>query len=356
MNMIRRPTDTALTELGLELSTRADALDISGRWPAEQVRLCTEAGVIGWSAPATWGGLDWSEADLLRGFMKLAAGCLSTAFVMTQPSGALRRIVACENLNLKERVVPGLLSGEIFASVGISHLTTSRRHLARPVMQAREFDDGFVLDGLCPWVTGGVEADYIVTGATLDDARQILVLLPTDLPGVSAAVPAPLVGLASTQTGEMCCQGVHVGREWLMGGPVENVLSIQSGPKTGGLQTSALALGLATSAREFLAREARERADLAASVASFDREHASLEADLLALAGGNETCKPDDLRSRANSHVLRVTQAALAAAKGTGYIQGHPAGRWCREALFFLVWSCPQNVMAAQLCELAGLG
>jgi hypothetical protein len=53
--------------------------------------------------------------------------------------------------------------------------------------------------------------------------------------------------------------------------------------------------------------------------------------------------------------VLRATQAALAAAKGAGYIAHHPAGRWCREALFFLVWSCPQSVLAANLCELAGI-
>ncbi len=32
-----------------------------------------------------------------------------------------------------------------------------------------------------------------------------------------------------------------------------------------------------------------------------------------------------------------------------------PAGQWCREALFFFVWSCPQSVMAANLCELAGI-
>jgi hypothetical protein len=53
--------------------------------------------------------------------------------------------------------------------------------------------------------------------------------------------------------------------------------------------------------------------------------------------------------------VLRATQAALAAAKGAGYVAGHEAGRWCREALFFLVWSCPPQVMEANLCELAGL-
>ena len=53
--------------------------------------------------------------------------------------------------------------------------------------------------------------------------------------------------------------------------------------------------------------------------------------------------------------VIESAEATLAAAKGTGYVQGHPAGRWCREALFFLVWSCPQPVMAANLCELAGI-
>ena len=31
------------------------------------------------------------------------------------------------------------------------------------------------------------------------------------------------------------------------------------------------------------------------------------------------------------------------------------AGRWCREALFFLVWSCPRSVVDANLCELAGI-
>jgi hypothetical protein len=56
-----------------------------------------------------------------------------------------------------------------------------------------------------------------------------------------------------------------------------------------------------------------------------------------------------------NSLVLRATQATLAAAKGAGYAAGHPAGRWCREALFFLVWSCPAPVLQANLCELAGI-
>jgi hypothetical protein len=77
--------------------------------------------------------------------------------------------------------------------------------------------------------------------------------------------------------------------------------------------------------------------------------------DLLDVARGQSSCSKELIRQRANSLVLRATQAALSAAKGSGYVVGHPAGRWCREALFFLVWSCPQPVAAANLCELAGI-
>ena len=52
----------------------------------------------------------------------------------------------------------------------------------------------------------------------------------------------------------------------------------------------------------------------------------------------------------------RAAQAALTAAKGAGFVRGHPAERLARESLFFLVWSCPQAGSGAVLCELAGLG
>jgi hypothetical protein len=129
-----------------------------------------------------------------------------------------------------------------------------------------------------------------------------------------------------------------------------------AGAKTGGLQTSTLAIGLAAAAIDFLARESDKRPDLLLPTGGLRAEQLELKTDLMALALGQGSCTHDELRGRANSLVLRATQAALTAAKGAGYVVGHPAGRWCREALFFLVWSCPQPVTSATLCELAGLG
>lgn len=352
---IASPDDPLLTELCRELAARADALDAAGDWPAEQLELCRQYGVNRWFVAPEWGGTGWSELDLMRGFLRLSAACLTTTFVLTQPLGVCRRLVAGENPQLRDELLPRLAAGEVFATVGIAHLTTSRRHVSRPMLGASQTAHGFLLNGSIPWTTGAVRADYLLTGATCDDGRQILVVLPTDLPGFSAAPPARLVGLSATCTGAAECRAVLVERRWLLAGPEENVLASR-GAGTGGAQTSALALGLASAALNYLEREARRREDLAAAATSLREEHTQLEGDLLALASGAGGCSADEMRARANSLVLRATQGALTAAKGSGYVEGHPTGRWCREALFFLVWSCPQPVMAAALCELAGLG
>jgi alkylation response protein AidB-like acyl-CoA dehydrogenase len=228
--------------------------------------------------------------------------------------------------------------------------------LGQPAMRATPAPGGFVLDGFSAWVTGGCHADVIVVGATLDDERQILVALPTDLPGIVTPRPPRLIGLTASHTGELRCERVFVPEEYVLAGPIENVMKLGIGGGAGGLQTSTLAIGAASASIEFLEQESNKRSELAPPAASLRDEHRQLEADLLKLASGEPVCSNEELRTRANSLVLRSAQAAIAAAKGAGYVVGHPVGRWCREALFFLVWSCPQPVLAAQLCELAGLG
>jgi len=351
--IITSPDQAAMESLCRALAERADALDASGGWPSEQLEMLRRYGVLEWFAPRDWGGQQWDDVDLIRGYLRLSAACLTTTFVLTQPVGCWRRILASDKEGLKRRLLPALVSGEAFATVGISHLTTSRRHFASPTMAARETGGAFLLDGTIPWVTGAAQAEWILTGATCPDGQQILAVLPTDLPGVTVGEPARLVGLQSTHTAEVRCRNVHLGGEWLLAGPVENVLSSISGAGTGGIQTSALALGLADAAISFLEQEAGRRADLADPATGLRAEHGAAVGDLLAAAGGQPACSADLLRSRANSIALRAAQAS---AKGSGYVIGHPAGRWCRESLFFLVWSCPQGVMAANLCELAGLG
>src|SRR5262249_28603515 len=150
-----------------------------------------------------------------------------------------------------------------FATVGLSQLTTSRQHTA-PAMLARQTGDGFHVHGSAPWVTGAARADFFVSGAALDDGRQILFVLPRRLPGVSVMPPLELMALQGSLTAELHCDNVVVERKWLLAGPAEKVLATGRGG-AGGLETSCLAIGLASAAIDYMKKEASSRPELHAT-------------------------------------------------------------------------------------------
>lgn len=347
--------ESDLSELSQVLAQQSVALRSHQDWPAEQLLALARGDVFRWFVPQEYGGWGWSAVDQIRGYLQLGAGCLTTAFVLTQWVAAVRRLLSSENELLRERLMPDLAAGKLFATVGISHLTTSSQHLQRPVLRATETADGFVLDGFSPWVTGAPFAELFVIGATLEDRRQVLLAVPADLTGMEIGASHALLALSASRTGPINFDQVHVTRDQLIAGPREAVMSSGTGAGSGGLQTSTLALALANAALRFLEDESSTREDLVEKQESLREQWNQLSADLLELAAGNEICSQEQLRTAANSLVLRSTQAALVAAKGAGFVDGHPVGRWCREALFFLVWSCPQGVRDAHLCELAGI-
>lgn len=371
---ITSPADASLKTLCGRLSELAPKTALEVTWPAEQLRLCGEAGVFEWFLPVELGGQGWSDESITQGYLALAEACLTTTFVLTQRVGACRRIGASQNDSLKQQLIPKLLTPETFATVGISHLTTSRRHLSRPMLAAEPTDEGYRLNGMVPWVTGAEKADTIVVGASVlagEDAGkdpsegeanagepngdEILIALPTNLSGVETPEPFAMVGLTASRTGPVKLNNVLVPSTQLVDGPIEEVVKKGSAGRPGGPQTSTLAVGAAAASIAILADEASRRPDLVSAHDALAEEHEQMIESLLSAARGTPNCDPNDLRQRANSHVLRASQAALTATKGAGYLAGAAAGRHCQESLFFLVWSCPQTVQNANLCELAGL-
>ena len=342
------------------LAEYAGEVDQGGSWPADQLGRLADAGVLGWVIPEEYGGIGVSAEALVYGYERLARACLTTTFVLTQRNGACQRIVGCDVDDLKASLLPQLAAGDVFATVGISHLTTSRQHVSRPAVQAQESSSGFTLNGQIPWVTGAPAAQIVVTGGTCEDGRQILIALPTSLEGVSVGDSATMLSLTASQTASIGLQSVQVDRRQLIAGPVDGVMQKGTGGGTGSVATSALAAGLSVRALDLLAVEAERRPDLQPPVDQFAAELSELRRDLYAAARGE--CTPEtpnltaeSIRGRANSLALRTTQALMAASKGAGFVSGHPAERAVRESMFFLVWSCPQPLMHAALREFACL-
>jgi hypothetical protein len=126
------------------------------------------------------------------------------------------------------------------------------------------------------------------------------------------------------------------------------------GRGAGSLETSALALGLADRAIDFLDTEGQRRPEWRASAAACRASLDALQARLHHLVSAGGTAEDGArLRAQANALVLHTTQRALAAGKGTAFLRSHPAQRWARQALFFLVWSCPRPALESTLDYLA---
>ena len=87
--LIERPDERALAALCSDLREAADAVGADGAWPAAQLQKCGERGVFRWFVPEEFGGLGWSSAETVEGFLQLGAACLTTTFVLTQLTGAL---------------------------------------------------------------------------------------------------------------------------------------------------------------------------------------------------------------------------------------------------------------------------
>jgi alkylation response protein AidB-like acyl-CoA dehydrogenase len=319
-------------------------------WPQSSWEALCQGGVTGWCIPRAFGGQERDAIALLEGYGQLAGACLTTCFILSQRDAACRRIRDSGKEDLCRELLPPLARGHTFATVGLSQLTTSRQHVAPPLRACLD-GDAVVLDGTMPWVTGAARADHLVTGVVLEDERQMLLVVPTSAPGLSVGASLELMALEGSLTAEVLCKRVRVDRHWVLAGPTERVMA--GGRGAGSLETSCLALGLAGAAVRYLQEEGTRRSEWRAVAKASLQSLESLQGQMREMAkGGADALEAARLRAQANALVLHSTQTALAAAKGSGFLRTHPAQRWARQALFFLVWSCPRPALEGTLAYL----
>jgi len=341
------PDSDALEVVCRQLAELAERTAVEGPWRSGAFAVLARQGVLAGFIPEESGGTEAGEATLLVVITAIAERCLTTALALTQWASAVR-VIAGGPPEIRAGLLPPLARGDTLTTVGISQLTTSRQHVGTPALTATPQADGsWRLDGLCPWVTGADASDTIVTGAATADGGQLFFVVPTNAAGLEIEPPLEMLALSGSRTSVVRFRGVR---------PLAAIEPPAGGPRTGGLATTAVALGATRASIAVLHAEAERRPQLAAIVSGLGAEVGELASQLAeAAANGIDAAARDRVRADANGLVVRAAQAALTATKGAGFVRGHAVERLARESLFFLVWSCPQAVATATLCELAGL-
>jgi alkylation response protein AidB-like acyl-CoA dehydrogenase len=343
----RHPDPIALSALCDALAPVSDQTAEIGPWRSGAFAALARSGALAGFIPADVEGSAAAEPAILDMLAAIAARCLTTALALTQWASGCR-IIAGGEPAVRSARLPALARGETPTTVGISQLSTSRRHLGSPALAAARIDGRWRLNGLCPWVTGADSSDTIVTGALTETGEQLFFVVPTAADGLDIAPPMQLLALSGSRTSSVVFRDVE---------PADVIRPAEAGVRTGGLATTALAVGSTRATIAILDDEVRSRPSLEPVAACLRTEVEDLWRQLDAAAdGGIEPAERDRLRAHANGLVVRAAQAALTASKGAGFVAGHPAERLVRESMFFLVWSCPQSVSSAVMCELAGIG
>jgi alkylation response protein AidB-like acyl-CoA dehydrogenase len=154
-----------------------------------------------------------------------------------------------------------------------------------------------------------------------------------------------LVALRSTFTSILQLKDVVLEDRWLLRGPVESALAGGRGGLA--LGQTFLAMGLCRSALDLISSHRSDRAK--AALHRFEEQLSELRGEILALCQprreADASAANARLRGACNDLALRITHATVALYKGTALLADHPAQRLAREAMFLLVWSCPNPVI-----------
>lgn len=289
-------------------------------FPQKQLHACGNAGLF---HPET----ALSPLQLFE----IASISVPTAFVLSQYRGAAERIATWSKNNV---VRDQVFSGAAYATLGISQLSTSHQHTSPPLI-AQKVSNGWHLQGFAPWATGSTHAQYFVLGAIW---KQRKVLFCVHKKHIQIATPPQLYALNQSNTTQVHIDSV-VKQNCLL-----HIFEDEAATQTGSLRSIAIAMGITQQSIHLLKKQAEYRPALHQTLSALETKHQQNIAALCARDVDRIT-----LRVQVNQLALQSAQQALVASKGKGFLVGEKAGELCTQALFFLVWSCPQSVQNAHL-------
>ncbi|MGB3442557.1 MAG: acyl-CoA dehydrogenase family protein [Actinophytocola sp.] len=319
----------------------AAEVDRTGRVPESHFALLAAEGFYGLFAPREAGGPGLEFTEALRVVETLAGGCLTTTFTWLQHHGIVMGLLMTPNEDLRARLLGLAVRGEVRgggAFSGVVH-TTPRVHATRR-------PGGWSISGRVPFVSGWGIVDLLHVSAYDETTGEVVSGLVDVHPGQGIVAVDPLTLVAGQGTNTVSL----VLRDMVL--PDEHVTTrtersaFLAGLAVGQRVDSALALGLT-------GRAVRLLADVEPSVADlFLGEQDDLRDRLDAAIA--EPDRLPALRAACSALAQRACTALVVAGGGAALLDGHPAQRLAREALFTLVVASRPEVRAALLGELTG--
>ncbi len=372
----RRLRDRA-AELAVEAAAQAAETDRTERYPWPMVRRMTEAGFMGMTIPAEWGGPGLSYLDAVLVIEELSKACAVCGRIAVEANmGAVGAVMAYGTAAQQRLAADLVLAGdkpaicitEPEAGSAAADLTT----------RAVRHGDTWVIDGVKHWITGGgISRLHLVFARMIEDGQDrgiggFLVVrnAKADPAGLVIHRRIPSMGLRGMPEAEIRLTGLVVPDAMLLrpsGDPARGfgrLLDAYNGQRVGaatvalGIAAGAYAKALAfAQARRQFGRPIAEFQGLAWMLADMSIKLEAARALVWRAARSAGAAGFPDRLAAAQAKVLaadtaiEVTNAALQVWGAAGYSRDNPMERHLRDARMFAIAGGTAQVLRNQVAE-----
>lgn len=339
-----------------ELRPWAATWDEEERFPQRSYELLREAGLLGLTVPAEFGG---AGMDVLAGCLvveQLARACVASAMVAQAfLNGPWRAVYVLGTPEQHRRYLPGVGAGTRHFAIAMSEPGAGSAGTDLKA-ELRPDGDGFRLHGTKCWITGGREADTTVVFCRAPGSsgpRGIgAVLVNRGLDGVGEALVDPKMGFRGVAEATIRFDGAYIDPDDVLIRPDPaskrgaSILVDQFNPERCG--NAAMTTGVAQAALDDSVAHVKQREQFGRSLSSFQGIQWTLAdmaldvetARLLtwrAARSANVTGFPDQrltvmAKLHASEMVQRVTNSALQLHGARGYSRRWPIERYFRDS------------------------
>ena len=156
-----------------EFAEKAKEIDKSHRFPAENVKLMAECGLMGLTVPEKWGGAEMDYVCYALAVEELSKACASTGTIFSAHlSLCAIPIYKYGNEEQHEKFLKPLATGEKLGAFALSEPGNGSDAAAMRT-SATEDGDYYVLNGSKAWITNGEVADtYLILAQTDYEAKH----------------------------------------------------------------------------------------------------------------------------------------------------------------------------------------
>jgi alkylation response protein AidB-like acyl-CoA dehydrogenase len=345
--MVQRTARDAAERL---LAPGAAQRDVTGEFPAAELRALAELGLLGVAVPEELGGAGAGVIAYSLAMQELARADASVAVAVSVTNMVAELVAKIGTPEQARHWVPRLVSGELVC--GAFALSEPQAGSDPSAMRAlaEKTATGWRISGTKQWITNGGKAGLVIVWALTDPSAGhkgiSAFLVPGDAAGLSVARREEKMGLHGSVTAQLILENVEVGEDAMLSGPGRGFALAMMALDGGRIGIASQAIGIARGALEAAVRYATERTQFDVPIIKHQAIGNMLaDAATWLDAATLMTLRAADMKQRGESFSQAASMAKLFASEkaglicdialqvhgGYGYTRDFPIERACRD-------------------------